>query len=148
MKRILTLVLCITTIIAAGQNLNYPYRVNFLSLDIEQQQVKMAYMDVPSSKPNGKAALLLHGKNFNGYFWKDVINFLIDNGYRVIVPDQEARGRSDKPNIHYSFHLLAANTKKLLDTLGIKKISVVGHSMGGMLATRFALMFPQAKTHL
>src|SRR5205085_2259847 len=53
-------------------------------------------------------------------------------------------GRSDKPDIHYSFHLLVANTKKLLDTLGINKVIVVGHSMGGMLATRFALMYPQS----
>ncbi len=50
-------------------------------------------------------------------------------------------GRSDKPNIHYSFHLLAANTKALLDTLQIDKVFVIGHSMGGMLAIRFALMY-------
>ena len=37
---------------------------------------------------------------------------------------------------------MAANTKKLLDHLGIKEVAVVGHSMGGMLATRFALMYP------
>ncbi|HTM93254.1 MAG TPA: alpha/beta hydrolase [Flavisolibacter sp.] len=143
MKKILTLLLCVTTVIVSAQTLNYPYPVQFLSLNIEQQSVKMAYMDVPSSKPNGKAVLLLHGKNFNGYYWKDVITFLTDNGYRVIIPDQVGWGRSDKPNIHYSFHLLAANTKKLLDTLGIQKVNVIGHSMGGMLATRFALMFPQ-----
>lgn len=110
---------------------------------MEQQSVKMAYMDVPASKPNGKSVLLLHGKNFNGYYWKDVIAFLSANGYRVIVPDQVGWGKSDKPNIHYSFHLLAANTKKLLDTLGISTINVIGHSMGGMLATRFTLMYPE-----
>jgi pimeloyl-ACP methyl ester carboxylesterase len=43
---------------------------------------------------------------------------------------------------------MAATTKKLLDTLGVEKVVVVGHSMGGMLATRFALMYPQAVTHL
>ncbi|MBO9684010.1 MAG: alpha/beta hydrolase [Flavisolibacter sp.] len=143
MKKILTLLLCVTTLIATAQSLNYPYPVHFLPLNIEQQPVKMAYMDVPSSKPNGKAVLLLHGKNFNGYYWKDVITFLTDNGYRVVVPDQVGWGRSDKPNIHYSFHLLAANTKKLLDTLEIQRVNVIGHSMGGMVATRFALMFPK-----
>jgi pimeloyl-ACP methyl ester carboxylesterase len=143
MKKILTLLFCVTTVIVSAQTLNYPYPVQFLSLNIEQQPVKMAYMDVPSSKPNGKAVLLLHGKNFNAYYWKDVIGFLTDNGYRVVIPDQVGWGRSDKPNIHYSFHLLAANTKNLLDTLGIQKVNVIGHSMGGMLATRFALMFPQ-----
>jgi pimeloyl-ACP methyl ester carboxylesterase len=143
MKKILLLVLCLNAIIVMAQSLEYSYPVNFITLSIEQQAVKMAYMDVPSSKPNGKSVLLLHGKNFNGYYWKTVIAFLNENGYRVVIPDQVGWGKSDKPDIHYSFHLLAANTKKLLDTLGVQKINVIGHSMGGMLATRFALMYPQ-----
>ena len=104
----------------------------------------MAFMDVGAKNPNGQTVMLLHGKNFNGYYWKDVIARLTENGYRVIVPDQVGWGLSDKPNIHYSFHLLAANTKKLLDSLRIEKVHVIGHSMGGMLATRFALMYPQS----
>jgi pimeloyl-ACP methyl ester carboxylesterase len=127
---------------ALSQSLQYAYPVQFLNLTIEQQRARMAYMDVQPAKPNGQSILLLHGKNFNGYYWKDVIAALSNKGYRVIVPDQVGWGQSDKPNIHYSFPLLAANTKKLLDTLGITKVHVVGHSMGGMLATRFALMYP------
>ncbi|HVF81852.1 MAG TPA: alpha/beta hydrolase [Flavisolibacter sp.] len=128
---------------AFTQKVDYPYPVSSVMLSIEQQAVKMAYMDVAAAKPNGKTVVLLHGKNFNGYYWKDVIPFLREAGYRVIVPDQVGWGFSDKPNIHYSFHLLAANTKSLLDTLGINKVEVIGHSMGGMLATRFALLYPQ-----
>src|SRR5215216_2419769 len=113
-----------------AQSLIYPHPVQYLSLSIEQQQTRMAFMDVASSKPNGKTVVLFHGKNFNGYYWKDVIAFLGAAGYRVIVPDQVGWGMSDKPNIHYSFHLLAANTKKLLDTLGIQKTHILAHSMG------------------
>jgi pimeloyl-ACP methyl ester carboxylesterase len=102
----------------------------------------MAYMDVQPSRPSGKTILLLHGKNFNGYYWKEVIPFLTSSGYRVIVPDQLGFGESDKPDIHYSFHQLASNTKVLLDSLHINKTVVLGHSMGGMLAVRFTLMFP------
>lgn len=142
-KILVLLLLCIVSVVSSSQTIQYPYPVKMLSLNIEQQEVKMAYMDVGASKTNGKSVLLLHGKNFNGYYWKDVISFLTIDGYRVIVPDQVGWGRADKPNIHYSFHLLAANTKKLLDTLGVSKAIVVGHSMGGMLATRFALMYPQ-----
>src|SRR5438128_3168899 len=124
---------------ALSQSLHYAYPIHFLNLTIEQQRARMAYMDVQPAKPNGQAILLLHGKNFNGYYWKNVIAALSNKGYRVVVPDQMGWGQSDKPNIHYSFSLLAANTKKLLDTLAIIKVHVLSHSIGGMLPTRFAL---------
>ena len=108
----------------------------------------MAYMDVKPTKANGEAVILFHGKNFNGFYWKDVIPFLTEAGYRVIVPDQIGWGKSSKPNIHYSFFMLANNNARLLDSLGINKVIVIAHSMGGMLATRFALMFPQRVTKL
>ncbi|HXX53896.1 MAG TPA: alpha/beta hydrolase, partial [Thermodesulfovibrionales bacterium] len=128
---------------------DYPYTVHLLPLSIEGQDLRMAYMDVPAEgQPNGKAVLLLHGKNFFGAYWKETIRVLVRNGYRVIVPDQIGFGKSSKPNIHYSFHLLAANTKKLLEALEVSEVAVVGHSMGGMLAARFALMYPEAVTDL
>jgi pimeloyl-ACP methyl ester carboxylesterase len=109
----------------------------------------MAYMNVPpEGKDLGRAVLLLHGKNFFGAYWKETIRFLAKNGYRVIIPDQLGFGKSSKPNIHYSFHLLASSTKMLLDVLGVKEVAVVGHSLGGMLATRFALMYPEMVSHL
>jgi pimeloyl-ACP methyl ester carboxylesterase len=127
----------------------YPYPVSFLPLVIEGQELKMAYMDVPPrGGGNGKTVLLLHGKNFFGAYWRDTISFLTDNGYRVIVPDQIGFGKSSKPDIHYSFHALAANTRKLLDALAVREVTVVGHSMGGMLAARFALMYPETATRL
>jgi len=143
-SRLLVIILLTTfSFFARSQNIVYPDSVKFIQLNIEMQQVKMAYMDIASKQPNGQAILLLHGKNFNGYYWKNLISFLTSNGYRVIVPDQVGWGRSDKPNIHYSFHLLAANTRKLIDSLKIAQVHVIGHSMGGMLATRFALMYPE-----
>jgi pimeloyl-ACP methyl ester carboxylesterase len=121
----------------------YPYPVNFLPLTIEGQDLRMAYMDVaPVGPANGRSVVLLHGKNFFGAYWKETIDVLSKNGYRVVVPDQLGFGKSARPNIHYSFHLLAANTKKLLDALGIRQAAIVGHSMGGMVATRFALLYP------
>jgi len=128
---------------------DYPYQVEFLPLTIEGQDLRMAYMNVPpEGKDRGRVVLLLHGKNFFGAYWKETIRFLAKNGYRVVIPDQLGFGKSSKPNIHYSFHLLASNTKKLLDVLGVKEVVVVGHSMGGMLATRFALMYPEMVSHL
>jgi pimeloyl-ACP methyl ester carboxylesterase len=129
-------------------NVRYPSEVKYFPLTLEKQNVKMAYMDVAPEKANGETVILFHGKNFNGFYWKNVIPMFTNRGFRVIVPDQIGWGKSDRPNLHYSFHQLAENNKKLLDSLNIKKVAVVGHSMGGMLATRFTLMFPETVSKL
>jgi pimeloyl-ACP methyl ester carboxylesterase len=127
----------------------YPYPVQFMSLTLNGRQVRMAYMDVqPSSANPGKAVVLLHGKNFYGSYWANTIKVLSDAGYRVVVPDQIGFGKSSKPAICYSFDLLAANTAQLLDSLGIKQAAIVGHSMGGMLAVRFARNYPERTSRL
>ena len=130
-------------------NYKYPHQVEFLKLEVQNQELNMGYMDVKPDMPNGKNVLLLHGKNFNGAYWRETIQHLTENGYRVIVPDQIGFGKSTKPeHFHYSFQQLAMNTKVLLDSLKIDQISVLGHSMGGMLATRFALMYPSVTEKL
>jgi pimeloyl-ACP methyl ester carboxylesterase len=132
----------------------YPWPVHFLPLTIEGQDVRMAYMDVPPAKApdSGRAdaatVVLLHGKNFGGYYWAETAGALASAGYRVVIPDQIGWGKSSKPEIRYTFQLLATNTARLLDTLGIGKAAVVGHSTGGMLAVRFALMYPERLTRL
>ena len=126
-------------------NYQYPYPVQFIALNIQGEALKMAYMDVKPSNANGHVVMLLHGKNFNGAYWGQTAKVLAENGYRVIIPDQIGFGKSSKPqHIQYSFQLLAQNTKAILDTLGIKTVCMLGHSMGGMIATRFTLMYPES----
>ena len=116
------------------EEITYPYPVQFLDLIVEGQAVRMAYMDVaPMGAGNGKTAVFLHGKSFSGNYWEIAIRRLTGEGYRVVVPDQIGFGKSSKPDIRYSFDLLAANTKKLLDTLGIRHAAIIGHSFGGCL---------------
>jgi pimeloyl-ACP methyl ester carboxylesterase len=130
-------------------NYQYPFEVKYLNFKSQNQDLKMAYMDVLPKKSNGKSVLLLHGKNFNGAYWKQTATELSKLGYRVIIPDQIGFGKSSKPSQYqYSFHQLAQNTKQILDELKIDKINVLGHSMGGMLATRFALMYPETTEKL
>jgi pimeloyl-ACP methyl ester carboxylesterase len=125
-------------------NYQYPYAVQFIALKIQGEDLKMAYMDVKPSHANGHVVMLLHGKNFNGAYWGQTAKLLAENGYRVIIPDQIGFGKSSKPHhVQYSFQLLCQNTKAILDTLGIQKVCVLGHSLGGMVATRFALMYPE-----
>lgn len=133
----------------AMEGYEYPFPVRYLNLEIEGQDMRMAYMDVkPGTQANGQTVVLMHGKHFFGGYWADTIRFLSERGFRIVVPDQIGFGKSSKPDIYYTFHLLAHNTKRLLDKLNIERAVVVGHSMGGMLAARFALMYPATTTHL
>jgi len=125
------------------QNYEYPYPVHYIHLAIQGEDIKMAYMDVKPVIPNGHTVMLLHGKNFNGAYWGQTARVLADSGYRVVMPDQVGFGKSSKPKkLQYSFQLLAQNTKAVLDSIGIQSVCVLGHSTGGMVATRFTLMYP------
>ncbi len=129
----------------------YPYAVHFFRLTAQGQELEMAYMDVqPAGGGSGRGAVvLLHGKNFSGAYWRPTIAALVREGYRVIVPDQIGFGKSSKPlRFQFSFQALALYTRDLLDHVGAGDVVVVGHSMGGMLAVRFALMFPRRTRRL
>ncbi|PWG67434.1 alpha/beta hydrolase, partial [Enterobacter mori] len=68
---------------------------------------------------------------------------------RVIAPDQVGFCSSSKPEgYQFSFAQLAHNTQALLQQEGIDQVSVIGHSMGGMLAARLALNYPQLAEQL
>lgn len=126
-------------------NFQYPFAVRFFPVTVEHQEVRIAFMDVPpTGRPNGRTAVLLHGKNFSGSYWAPTIRVLAAEGFRVVVPDQIGFGKSSKPMaFQFSFQVLADTTRGLLDSLEIRAVTLIGHSMGGMLATRFALMFPE-----
>jgi pimeloyl-ACP methyl ester carboxylesterase len=131
------------------EKFDYPYPVALLPLKTQNQSLEMAYMDVAPATPNGETVVLLHGKNFCGAYWEQTAKDLAARGFRVVIPDQIGFGKSSKPeNYHYTFQALALNTRDLLDQLEIKQVHVLGHSMGGMLATRFALMFPDRSQSL
>jgi pimeloyl-ACP methyl ester carboxylesterase len=125
------------------EDIAYPYPVAYFPLKMYGQDVRMAYMDVaPSAAPNGRTVLLFHGMNFGGFYFGGIIDVLRREGFRVIVPDQVGFGRSSKPIIPYNFHDMALNSRKLAEALGVNRATVIGHSMGGMLAARFSASFP------
>ncbi len=125
------------------EDVPYPFPVSYLPLTLYGQDVRIAFMDVaPPGPPNGHTVVLFHGNNFAGFYFGNVIEALRQAGFRVIVPDQIGYGRSSKPIIPYNFHDMARNTNLILQSLKIDKAMIVGHSMGGMLAARFATQFP------
>ena len=131
------------------EGFDYPYPVKTFAFDSQAQPLEMAYLDVAPAMPNGRTVVLLHGKNFCAATWESAIAALAGAGYRVVVPDQVGFCKSSKPpRYQYSFGQLAANTHDLLARLGIPRAVIVGHSMGGMLAARYALQYPEATERL
>ena len=125
------------------EGFDYPLPVQRFVFQSQRQQVQMAYLDAQPERANGRTIVLLHGKNFCAATWEGTMRFLQSKGFRVIVPDQIGFCKSSKPaSYQYTFQQLAHNTKALLDSIGVQRFTVMGHSTGGMLATRIALMFP------
>lgn len=132
-----------------ASNFPYPFPVSFFTFQSQRQSLRMAYIDVVPPNADGRVVVLLHGKNFSASYWAPTIRVLAQAGFRVIAPDQVGFGKSSKPeHYQYSFAALAANTRALLASLDLERTAVVGHSMGGMLAARYALLFPAATLKL
>lgn len=128
---------------------DYPFPVQHYRFQSQGVAMDIAYLDVAPSKPNGHTVVLLHGKNFCAASWVGTIKALTAAGYRVIAPDQIGFCKSTKPaHYQYTFEQLAANTHGLLTSLGLNRTIVMGHSMGGMLATRYALVYPDSTEQL
>ena len=154
MRPFLTALACLTALPAAAQTVplganlerfDYPAPGRWFEMNSQDRPVRMAYLDIaPTAAANGETVVLLHGKNFCAATWGETANGLAAAGYRVIAPDQVGFCKSSKPaGYQYSFHAMAALTAGLLDRASVQRITLVGHSTGGILATRFALLYPQ-----
>ncbi|GJD35721.1 alpha/beta fold hydrolase [Methylobacterium aerolatum] len=122
----------------------YPFPVERFTFTSQRQPLQMAYLDVRPETPNGRTAVLLHGKNFCAATWEGQIRALTGAGYRVIAPDQIGFCKSSKPAAYqFTFRQLAENTHALLEKLGVTRPVIVGHSTGGMLAAHYALLYPK-----
>ena len=125
-------------------NYAYPFPVKWFEARACGSAVRMAYMDVaPTHVANGHTLVLLHGKEFTAASWGETIRALTSAGYRVIAPDQIGFGKSSKPaSFQYSFAALATLTQALLQSTGVDRFRLVGHSTGGVLAMRYGLLYP------
>ena len=127
----------------------YDFKVNYFNIESQKQSLKMAYIYLKPTKENMPTVTLMHGKNFNADYWSPTARYLQSLGFGVLIPDQIGFGKSSKPtNYQYSFAALAHHTHALMDSLNLQKSIVVGHSMGGMLASRFSLMYPNTTSKL
>ncbi|WP_205874924.1 alpha/beta fold hydrolase [Mycobacterium camsae] len=104
---------------------------------IELHGDRVAYRDEGA----GEVLLLIHGMGGNSNNWRPMIPMLAKK-YRVIAPDLLGHGQTAKPRGDYSLGAFAVWLRDLLDTLGIPRVTIVGHSLGGGIAMQFAHQHP------
>ncbi|MFD0428250.1 alpha/beta fold hydrolase [Streptomyces zhihengii] len=101
----------------------------------------------PTGSPGRAALLLIHGIGDSSATWSDLIPALARH-HTVIAPDLLGHGGSDRPRADYSVAAYANGMRDLLGVLGIDRVTLVGHSLGGGVAMQFAYQFPERTERL
>ena len=91
----------------------------------------------------GTAVVLLHGYAETSHMWDPIMPLLAER-HTVIVPDLRGAGGSSKPESGYDKKNMAMDIHELITSLGLGRISIVGHDIGLMVAYAYAAQFPQA----
>jgi pimeloyl-ACP methyl ester carboxylesterase len=91
----------------------------------------------------GTAVVLLHGYAETSHMWNPIMPLLAER-HTVIVPDLRGAGGSSKPESGYDKKNMAMDIHELISSLGLGRISIVGHDIGLMVAYAYAAQFPQA----
>jgi pimeloyl-ACP methyl ester carboxylesterase len=99
--------------------------------------VELAYV----FRGNGAPLVMIHGAQGDQTMFADLASVLAAN-FRVLTFDQRGSGLSEKPNFDYSIAMLADDTAALMDHVGFSSASIIGVSMGGMIAQELALRHP------
>ena len=96
-----------------------------------------------------KTVFIQHGMNFySEAYTTHYQSFISAAGFRVIAVDRIGYGKSTSRYFPTASNFVAANMKSLLDELEIDEVAIVGHSMGGMTVSRFAMVYPDITTHV
>lgn len=98
---------------------------------------ELSYVD----RGSGPVVLFIHGILGSQQQWAHLVDTM-DDDHRVLVPDLFGHGESAKPLGDYSLSAHAAAMRDLLDHLGIDRVTLVGHSLGGGIAMQFFYLFP------
>src|ERR1700758_2631238 len=101
--------------------------------DENSTHVDLYYEDHGSGSP----VVLIHGWPLSGASWEKQTAALLDAGHRVITYDRRGFGRSSKTAVGYHYDTFAADLDKLLKKLNLKKVDLVGFSMGTGEVTRY-----------
>ncbi len=89
----------------------------------------------------GSPVVLLHGFAQTSHMWNPLLTKLAKK-HTVIIPDLRGAGASEKTLTGYDKKTMAKDIHELVKLLGFKKIMIVGHDIGLMVAYAYAAQFP------
>jgi len=93
----------------------------------------------------GQPVVLIHGYPLSGRAWDRQVPALLEAGYRVITYDRRGFGASSQPATGYDYDTFAADLHTLLETLDLREVTLVGHSMGTGEVTRYLGRYGSAR---
>lgn len=105
------------------------------------------FQPINTEKPVNDPVLLLSGMASDSASWQPVIKGLQAH-YELLIPDNRCTGRTRPFNIETSRQLMVGDTLALLDSVGIDRVNIIGHSMGGMLGWALATEAPERVSRL
>lgn len=143
-NRIISIITFFSLIIIACGREEKP--LNTLNLDfftseqykfmLVDKDIKMAYLDIGGI--DNPIVLLLHGEPNSSFVYRNIAPYLVEQNFRVIIPDLVGFGYSDKPRkldvITYSNHTKWLNN--FIDNLKLTDINLFAHDWGGMISLR------------
>ncbi len=118
--------------------------------DLDARGLRLRVCTWGPDDPEAPLALLLHGWLDQGATWERVARGLASEGWRVVAPDHRGHGRSDWAPAGTSYHFTdyVVDIDHVLRALGRRLDALVGHSMGGTLASLVAGLRPDCADHI
>lgn len=114
----------------------YPFEVRYADIN---DSIRLAYVDEGTGP---ETIIFLHGLGSNLQAWQKTITDLRKD-YRCIAPDLPGYGKSSTGDYPYGMAFFADQITALTEELKLKKVTLVGHSMGGQIAITLALRQPE-----
>ena len=114
---------------------------NFTTVTSEFGELDIHFVDENST--NDECVLLLHGNPTWGYLYRNMIDPLIENGYRVVVPDLPGFGKSDKFSVryNYSYEGFVDWMSQFIENTDLKNITLFCQDWGGLIGLRLAAKY-------
>ncbi|MDF2725360.1 MAG: alpha/beta hydrolase fold protein [Paenibacillus sp.] len=112
----------------------FPFQAHFLEINGH----RLHYIDEGAGTP----VLFLHGNPTWSYMYRNLIPYVLEKSMRCVAVDLMGMGRSDKPDIGYTFLEQADYVSRFIDQLGLNDIVIVGHDWGMAIGLQYAANHP------